>query len=72
MSKIKKIRAIWKNWEDRGVRLSSIGINPHSKGDLFENCFILIEKNTVIRSIEMAVVRAIKEANFIIVVSANH
>lgn len=35
MSKIKKIKLIVKNWILKGIREQEIGLNPHSKGDIF-------------------------------------
>jgi len=31
-SKIKNIKAIEKNWIEKGVRIIILGLNPHSKG----------------------------------------
>lgn len=40
ISKIKKIIVIIKNRNENGIRLKKIGLNPHSKGDIFSK-FIL-------------------------------
>lgn len=61
MSKIKKIIVIRKNRIENGIRLKNIGLNPHSKGDIFSKFnFIFIDKNIEIFIINIEINKNIK------------
>ena len=72
-SKIRKMTAIKKNCNEKGIRADDLGSNPHSKGDLFsrsEKVFFEI-KFAIIITIIVIIKIVIEIKNVIMIIYAN-